>query len=100
MARHRTYANWSVLPEICIGDHFNECVLCPVSGKPVRVLFMDAVKFQAGWYHGLYLNYQARPEQMSGRAFCLYTNLYDRYSSVLSALSALHSSRTKEGGTN
>ncbi len=37
------------------------------------MLFVDAVKFQGGWYHGLCMNYQARPDICSGRAFCLRT---------------------------
>ena len=64
---------------ICIGDTSHAGILCLVSGKPIRMLFIDAVKFQSGWYHGLHLNYQARPDICSGRAFCLYTDLYDRY---------------------
>src|SRR5689334_17431458 len=35
----------------------------------IRVLFIDMVKFQSGWYHGLNLKYQARPGIWSGRAF-------------------------------
>jgi len=50
---------------------------CLVSGKPVRVIF-DAVQFQSGWYHGLYLNVYARPDMCSGRAFCLYIKLCER----------------------
>ena len=74
---------------ICIGDHFNQSILCLVSGKLSRAQFIDAVKFQSGWYHGLHLNDQARPDMCSGRAFCLYTDLYDRHESVLPTL--LHS---------
>jgi hypothetical protein len=57
--------------EICTGDNLQQYIPCLVSGKPIRVLFIDAVKFQSGWYHGLHLNYHARPDICSGRAFLL-----------------------------
>jgi hypothetical protein len=55
--------------KIYVGDHSQQYIPCLVSGKPIRVLYIDAVKFQSGWYHGLHLNYQARPDMCSGRAF-------------------------------
>ena len=61
--------------EICTGDNLQVYIPCLVSGKPIRVLFIDTVKFQSGWYHGLHLIDQARPDMCSGRAFC-YIPIY------------------------
>ena len=71
--------------KICIGDHSHQEILCLESGNPIRVLFIDAVQFQSGWYHGLNLNYQARPDMCSGRAF-LFIKVSDWHQSVLPTL--------------
>ena len=55
--------------EICAGDNPQQYILRLLSGKPIRALFIDAVKFQSGWYHGLHLKYLARPNKCSGWAF-------------------------------
>jgi hypothetical protein len=40
--------------------------------------FVNAVKFQAGWYHGLYRNYRARPDICSGRVFLFVYGQWDK----------------------
>src|SRR5260370_26677952 len=55
-----------------IADHFNYYVPCLQSGKSVDVSFLARSAFKQGGTRGYIRKDQARPEQISGRAFCLY----------------------------
>jgi hypothetical protein len=57
-----------------IADHFNYYVPCLQSGKSVHVSFLAWSAFKQGGTTGYIWKDQARPEQISGRAFCLYNS--------------------------